>query len=491
MISNVKACVLIGLEGYQIGVETDLANGLPVFNMVGLPDTSIKESKERVRSAIVNSGFKFPISRITVNLSPASVKKEGSQLDLPIALGILSSGSEIPPIDKDSCFIGELSLDGSIKPVNGVLPMVISLRSAGISKVFVPEANIEECRYVSDIDIYTFNHLSDIVKHLKGEVVRNPVQVKQFGSQIKHNYSEWDFDEVKGQETLRRAVEVAAAGSHNILIVGSPGTGKTMIAKRIPSILPELSFEEALEITKVYSIAGLNTGGGLIENRPFRSPHHTISKTALVGGGRIPSPGEITLSNFGVLFLDELPEYSKSALEVLRQPLEDGVVTIARTSATLQYPSKFMLVAAMNPCPCGYYGDPLKPCKCTPAQIDKYLNKISGPLLDRIDIQIEASPVKYGELNAETKTESSQDIRERVNLARKIQKERYQGLPIHSNSQLTPSLINKYCEITDKAQTILASAYERLSLSVRAHNKIIKVARTIADLEHYRRITYS
>ncbi len=484
MLSAVNACVLSGLEGNIVKVETDLTNGLPTFNIVGLPDASIKESKERVRSAISNSTYDFPMSRITVNLSPASIKKEGSQLDLPIALGILSAmGTCMVKEQEKTCFIGELSLDGSIKYINGVLPMLISLRTLGIETAYVPAESIKEASYIKDMEIYPVGSLNELVDHLNEKKSLLPATKKDYSFSNAHSSYEVDFSEVKGQETLKRAVEIAAAGSHNILIIGSPGSGKTIIARRIPTILPDLTFEESLDITKVYSIAGLNGESGLIQTRPFRAPHHTITRTALVGGGRIPKPGEISLANHGVLFLDELPEFNKSSLEVLRQPLEDGTVTISRANITVDYPSKFMLVSSMNPCPCGYYGDPKHECRCSTSQIERYLSKISGPLLDRIDIQIEATPVEYDDLNSLRKSESSLDIRKRVNRARKIQEDRYVELGIFSNSELGAGQIKKFCNLDLDARNILKTAYDKLSLSARAYNKIIKVSRTIADLD--------
>ncbi len=483
MLSKINTCVLQGLQGYKIEVESDINNGLPVFNIVGLPDTAIKESKERVRSAISNSGYRFPMNRITINLSPASIRKEGSQLDLPIALGILNSMGKINEIKNNSYFIGELSLNGDVKYVEGALPMVISLREMGVKNVFISFENIEECSYIKGINIYPIKDLTELIGILNGTYRKEPLEIKNFNDADKTKKYTLDFSEVKGQETLKRAVEVAVAGSHNIIMVGPPGSGKTMIAKRIPSIMPDLTFDEALEITQIYSVSGLKYVKKLIKDRPFRSPHHTISKTALVGGGRIPKPGEVSLSHYGVLFLDEMPEFSKKTLEVMRQPIEDGEILISRANANLKYPSKFMLVASMNPCPCGYYGDPKHECKCTQNQIDNYLNKISGPLLDRIDIQIEATPIKYRDLKDSNFTEDSKTIKKRINKAREIQHQRFKELMIYSNSQLSNKDIKKYCKFSTEAENILKNAFDSLGLSARAYNKIIKVSRTIADLD--------
>lgn len=484
MLSIVKSMTLHGLEGFIVDVQVDVAGGLPCWEIVGLPDVSIREAKERVRTAIKNSRYEFPSRRIVINLAPATIKKVGSAFDLPIAIAILLATENINEFDfKNVAFVGELSLDGNVHSITGILPMCIEAKKLGIKEIVVPKENAKEASIVDGINVIPVSSLNQVVAYLNKSIKINP---EKFNSNelIKSNQVyNLDFSEVKGQKNIKRAIEVAASGGHNCMLIGSPGSGKTMMARRIPTILPRLSFEEALEVTKIHSVAGnISENSPLIINRPFRFPHHTISKTSLVGGGAIPKPGEISLAHYGVLFLDELPEFEKSTLEVLRGPLEDGKITISRVNATLTYPSKFMLVASMNPCPCGYYGSD-KECSCSNQAINKYLGKISGPLLDRIDIQVEVSSVKYKNFNSNTQEETSEQIRKRVEETRRIQLERYKECGIYSNSELTPKLIEKYCKLDEKSKIILEKAFNKLGLSARAYARILKVARTIADMD--------
>lgn len=493
MLSKINSAGLVGLDGYIVEVEIDISPGLPSFDIVGLPDTAVKESKERVRAAIKNSGFEFPVRRITVNLAPANTKKEGPAYDLPIALAILTATEQIRTGDLGKyLFLGELSLDGKIKPISGVLPMTIAANKNHMNKIAVPLENAEEAGVVKDIGVLPSASIEEVVNHLNGSRIIQDYFV-DIENLFKHNaVHDVDFADVKGQENVKRALEIAAAGAHNCLMIGSPGSGKTMMARRLPTILPDMTFEEALEVTKIHSIAGvLPSNTSLITTRPFRSPHHTVSAVSLVGGGRIPKPGEISLAHYGVLFLDELTEFQKDALEVMRQPLEDGVVTISRVNASLSYPSRFMLIASMNPCKCGFMLDPMRNCTCTPNQVQQYISKISGPLLDRIDIHIEVSPVRYKDLDVTTSSETSAQIRDRVNKARRVQLERYRGAGLFFNSQLQPSQISKYCKLGEQERIILKGAFDKMGLSARAHNRILKVARTIADLDESEEIKAS
>ena len=485
MYSRIKSCGLLGIDGYIAEVETDISNGIPSFEIVGLGGAAIREARERVRSAVKNAGYEFPIRRITINLAPANLKKEGSSFDLAIALGILASSGILDFNGiQDSLFIGELSLDSEIKPVKGALPVAVCALQEGFRRLVLPAANAHEASVVRGLEIIPVTNLKETVAFLKNEISIKPFEYSE--DYMKSGRMEYDVDfaDVKGQENVKRALEVAASGGHNCLMLGAPGCGKTMLARRLPTILPSMTFEEALEVTKIHSIAGiLPPGMPLITNRPFRSPHHTISDTGLVGGGAVPKPGEISLAHYGVLFLDELPEFSRRSLEVLRQPLEDGLITISRVNATLTYPAKTTLICAANPCKCGKFLDQPGECSCTPRQISQYLGKLSGPLLDRMDIHIEVASVKYREIDGGAAGEPSSAIRERVEKTRRIQLERYKGMKIYSNSQLQPAMLAKFCRLDDKCRDILRSAFDRLGMSARAHSRILKVSRTIADMD--------
>jgi|AntRauTorcE11897_2_1112592.scaffolds.fasta_scaffold00001_79 magnesium chelatase family protein len=485
MLAKIKSFGLTGIDGYLVDVELDLNNGLPSYETVGLPDTAVKEGKERVRSAIKNSGFKFPAVKIIVNLAPANTKKEGSIYDLAISTAILCASGQLEQKNcNDYIILGELGLNGDVRKVNGVLPILISAKQKGYTNFIIPSKNAKEASFISGVNIYAVDSLTELYTMLSELNLNNLVKVSSYTQLKEQSKHLSDFKNVKGQESAKRALEIAAAGGHNVLMIGPPGSGKTMLAKSFPSVLPDMTFNEALEVTKIHSVAGvLDTKTGILTKRPFRAPHHTASLVALTGGGKNSKPGEISLAHNGVLFLDEMPEYPRNVVEVLRQPLEDASIVVSRAAQTVEYPANLTLIASMNPCPCGYFGSEKQECRCTPSQIHKYLNKLSGPLMDRIDLHIEVDSVDYEDLKTKKEQESSVTIKQRVDFARSVQNERFDKTNIHNNASMNYEQFKNYCKLDGEGEKLLKQAFESLNLSARAHDRILKVARTIADLD--------
>lgn len=483
MIAKIKSFALNGLTGIPVEVEVDAGNGLPAFDLVGLADTAVKEARDRVRAAIKNSGRSVPARKITANFAPADVKKEGSSFDLPLAIGVLVCTGQLLNDGNGAVFLGELSLDGTLRRINGVLPILISAKEKGFTKFVIPYDNRAEASYVSGTETYAAKNLKEVIDHLSGLSPLEKIENRDYSVASDNRAYDADLSLVKGQKTAKRALEIAVSGGHNVLFVGAPGTGKSMLAKCIPTIMPDMTFEEALETTKIHSVAGvLSDEEGIVVKRPFRSPHHTASTVSLTGGGSKVKPGEISLAHNGVLFLDEMPEYSRSSLEALRQPLEDGYITVSRAAGAVRYPANFILCGSMNPCPCGNFGSENKVCTCSPAQIAKYKAKISGPLLDRIDVQVQVDEVKYTELSSDEKSETSETVRLRVNRTRQIQRERFKNENVKTNADMGERQMAEYCVLSRECEQILKAAYDRLHLSPRARSRIIKVARTIADM---------